>query len=208
MIIAVDGPAASGKSTLAKRIAAHYGLPHLDTGSLYRAVARDVLIGGGKLDDPQAGERAALGLDPGSLDDPALRKRGLGEAASIVAALPAVRAALLNFQRGFAGQAAGAVIEGRDIGTVICPDADVKIFVNASAESRARRRYLELSRNGERMTAETILAEIRERDRRDQTRAAAPLRQAPDAHLLDTTKLDIEAAFNAAVELIKASAGR
>src|SRR5690606_16925002 len=141
-IIAIDGPAASGKSSLARRIAAHYGLPHLDTGSLYRAVARDVLKAGCSLEDSACAARVAQKLDPATLDDPELRKKGYGDAASIVAAFGEVRSALLDMQRSFARREGGAVIEGRDIGTVVCPDADVKIFLTATAESRARRRYL------------------------------------------------------------------
>ncbi len=206
MIIAIDGPAASGKSSLARRIAAHYRLPHLDTGSLYRAVARDVLKTGGDLNDPVIAARAASNLDPATLDDPELRRKGYGEAASVVAAHPDVRTALLDMQRAFAEQRGGAVIEGRDIGTVVCPDAHAKIFLVATSESRARRRYLELRGYGMDITEERVLEEIRERDRRDTTRAVSPLRMADDAHLLDTTELDIEKAFLAAVKLIDASA--
>lgn len=206
MIIAIDGPAASGKSSLARKIAAHYGLPHLDTGSLYRGVARDVLRAGGNLHDCAQAARAAQNLDPATLGDPELRKKGYGEAASIVAAFKEVRAALLEAQRAFARRQGGAVIEGRDIGTVVCPDADAKIFLTASAESRASRRFLELRGYGVDITEEQVLEEIRERDRRDTTRSISPLRKADDAHLLDTTELDIEKAFLAAVKLIDASA--
>ncbi|MGO9544253.1 MAG: (d)CMP kinase [Rhodomicrobium sp.] len=202
MIIAIDGTAAAGKSTLARRIAQHYHLGHLDTGSLYRAVARDVLAGGHALADKEAAAAAARRLDPSTLSDPNLRLKGNGEAASIVAAIPEVRAALLSFQRSFAANPRGAVVEGRDIGTVVCPEAEAKIFVTASAEARARRRYAELRGYGVDITEETVLAEIEERDRRDRERPVSPLRPAEDALLLDTTELDIEKAFAAALELI------
>jgi cytidylate kinase len=202
MIIAIDGPAASGKGTLAKRLAAHYGLPHLDTGLLYRAVARALLDFDHRLDDEKAAVRAAQALDLGHLDDSRLRGREMGEAASVVAAIPAVRAALVDWQRGFAGRPEGAVLDGRDIGTVICPDADVKIFVTATAEERARRRFRELAGRGETTSLEAVLDDIRRRDARDSGRSAAPLRPADDARLLDTTNLDIDAAFRAAVALV------
>jgi cytidylate kinase len=208
MIIAIDGPAASGKGTLAQRIALRYGLPHLDTGMLYRAVARDVIRGGGSLEDSAAAERAARALDPTTLHDQALRGRHFGEAASVVAQHQAVRAALLAMQKAFAASPRGAVVEGRDIGTVVCPDADVKLFITADIEERARRRHTELVARGEDVGAEAVLADLRQRDARDQSRAASPLRMAEDAHLLDTTKLDIEAAFFAAVRLIDAAIGR
>lgn len=208
MIIAIDGTAAAGKSTLARLIARRYDLPHLDTGSLYRAVARDVLKAGYTLNDAVAAAEAARRLDPATLSDPSLRLKGNGEAASIVAAIPAVRAALLFFQRNFANQPGGAVVEGRDIGTVVCPNADVKIFVTATPESRARRRYVELVGFGVETTEDGVLREIKERDRRDTERAVSPLRQAEDALLLDTTELDIEKAFAAALELIDKIAGR
>jgi CMP/dCMP kinase len=208
MIIAIDGTAAAGKSTLARRIAKRYGLPHLDTGSLYRAVARDVLDAGHALGDAAAPAKAAGRLDPASLSDPTLRYKGSGEAASVVAAIPEVRMALLAFQRNFAGQPGGAVIEGRDIGTVVCPDADAKIFVIASPESRATRRHKELVGYGMEISEETVLREIKERDRRDSERAISPLKPAQDALLLDTTELDIEKAFAAALELIDKVASR
>jgi cytidylate kinase len=207
MIIAIDGPAASGKGTLAKRIAEHFTLPWLDTGLLYRAVARDVAKLGFCLDDAWAAVAAARGLDPRTLDDPALRGGASGDAASIVAKIGEVRAALLDYQRAFARQAGGAVLDGRDIGTVICPHADVKIYVTATPEVRAKRRLAELETRGEAVTYEAVLAVIRERDARDAGRAAAPLRMADDAVLLDTTDLDIEAAFDAAVGLIKRKIG-
>ncbi len=208
MIIAIDGTAAAGKSTLARRIAQHYHLPHLDTGSLYRAVARDVIDSGHGLTDAKAASKAARDLDPATLSDPSLRLKGNGDAASIVAAIPEVRAELLFFQRNFAAQPGGAVVEGRDIGTVVCPDAQAKIFVTASPGSRARRRYVELIGYGVQTTEQTVLREIEERDRRDRERPISPLRPAEDALLLDTTELDIEKAFAAALELIDKVAGR
>jgi cytidylate kinase len=208
MIIAIDGTAAAGKSTLARRIAERYGLPHLDTGSLYRAVARDVLDAGHALDDAAAAAHSAKRLDPATLTDPALRHKGRGEAASVVAAIPEVRAALLAFQRDFACRPGGAVIEGRDIGTVVCPGADAKIFVTASAESRAKRRHKELVGYGMEISEEAVLAEIKDRDKRDSERAVSPLKPAEDALLLDTTELDIEKAFAAALELIDKVASR
>ncbi|HJU32483.1 MAG TPA: (d)CMP kinase [Hyphomicrobiaceae bacterium] len=208
MIIAIDGPAASGKGTLAKRIAGHFGLHHLDTGLLYRAVARDVRRQGGALDDAEAAVKAARELDPGTLDDPALRGRGAGEAASIVARVAEVRAALRDLQRRFALQPPGAVLDGRDIGTVVCPDADIKIYVTAAPDVRARRRFLELEGRGETATFEEILADIHRRDERDAAREASPMRPAPDAFLLDTSNLDIEAAFDTAVGVILGKAGQ
>lgn len=208
MIIAVDGPAASGKGTLAKRIAAHFGLAHLDTGALYRAVARDVARAGFRLDDTWAAVAYARGLDPATLDDAALREAHVGEAASIVARIPEVRAALLGFQREFARRPGGAVLDGRDIGTVVCPDADAKLFVTATPQERARRRHLELTGRGEAVGYEAVLSDIEARDARDAGRGAAPLKVAADADLLDTTDLDIEAAFDAAVGLIKRKIGQ
>jgi cytidylate kinase len=207
MIVAIDGPAASGKGTLAKRVAAHYCLAHLDTGTLYRAVARDTLASGWDPADEDAALKAAQALDLGTLDDPALRSAGLGEAASLVARYEAVREALLAYQRAFAGSEPGAVLDGRDIGTVICPNADVKLFVTATSEERARRRFIELREAGTLVSEAEVLADIRHRDERDAGRAAAPLRRAQDAHLLDTTNLDIDAAFRAAIDLIDAAMG-
>lgn len=208
MIVAVDGPAASGKGTLSKRLAAHYQLFYLDTGLLYRAVARDTLAAGHDAADAKAALAAANGLDPDTLDDPTLRGPKLSEAASLVARVPQVRDALLVYQRDFAHQKPGAVLDGRDIGTVICPDADVKLFVTATPEERARRRYLELKQAGTPVGEGEVLADIRRRDERDANRAAAPLRKAPEAYLLDTTNLDIDAAFRAAIDLIDAAMGR
>jgi cytidylate kinase len=208
VIIAIDGPAASGKGTLAKRIAAHYGLAHLDTGLLYRAVARDTLARDGDPTDAVAAKSAAITLDARTLDDPALRAPDLAEAASLVAAHPDVRKALFDYQRAFIRTHNGAVMDGRDIGTVICPDADVKLFVTATPEERARRRYRELLEMGVSASRPEVLADIRRRDERDKGRAVAPLRKAPDAYLLDTTNLDIDAAFRAAIDLIDAAIGR
>jgi CMP/dCMP kinase len=208
MIIAIDGPAASGKGTLARRIAVRFGLDHLDTGLLYRAVARDVRRRGADLDDPRAAAAAARALDPASLDDPDLRGPGAGEAASIVARFPEVREALRDFQRAFARRPAGAVLDGRDIGTVVCPEADVKIYVTADVEVRARRRYLELQARGEPAVYETVLADTRRRDARDEGREASPMRPAADAFLLDTSNLDIEAAFDTAVGVILRKVGQ
>jgi cytidylate kinase len=208
MIIAIDGPAASGKGTLAKRVAERWCLPYLDTGLLYRAVARDVRSRGGALGDAAAAEAAAQWLDPETLDDPGLRHPGLGEAASIVARIPQVRTALLAFQRAFAQRAGGAVLDGRDIGTVVCPRADVKLYVTATAEVRAERRYREKIGRGEPATYEAVLEDILRRDERDAGREAAPMRPAADAFLLDTTDLDIEAAFDTAVGVISRKVGQ
>ncbi|GJD56435.1 (d)CMP kinase [Methylobacterium dankookense] len=198
MVIAIDGPAASGKGTLARRLADHYGLPHLDTGLLYRAVALTLIDAGASLDDEQAAARAAASLIADRLADPRLRERAMGEAASRISGIPAVRAALLAWQQRFAGTPQGAVLDGRDIGTVICPDARVKLFITASAEERARRRHLELSGRGETTTLDAILADIQARDARDASRSAAPLKAAADAVMLDTTELDADEAFAAA----------
>ena len=203
LVIAVDGPAASGKSTLARRIALHYGLPFLDTGLLYRAVGRRVLQAGGDPGDEPTARAAALALAPADVDPGQLRGEGTGQAASRVAAFPSVRAALLPFQRRFAATPPGAVLAGRDVGTVICPDATAKIFVTASVEERARRRFEELRRSqelreeGDPPIYAAVLEELRVRDRRDQEREVAPLRPAPDAWVLDTTDLDADAAFEA-----------
>lgn len=209
MIIAIDGPAASGKGTLGKKLAAHYGLRHLDSGLLYRAVAKAVLDGGFKPDDRQAAMRLAKSLDLVHLDEAALKTPKVGEAASIVSAFPEVRAALVAFQRDFAAKPPGAVLDGRDIGTVICPNADVKIYVTASVEVRARRRTAEYQAQGRNIEEATVLADILKRDERDTKRDVAPLKQAPDAHLLDTTHLDIDAAIRAAIDIVEATrAGR
>ena len=205
MIIAVDGPSASGKGSVSRRLADHFGLPYLDTGLLYRAVARDMLDHGLPLDDETAAVHAARALRLDGLDDPRLRERRMGEAASRVAAFDGVREALLALQYDFARQPGGAVLDGRDIGTVVCPGADVKLYITASAEARARRRFLELHERGEDVAEEEIHQDILKRDRRDQERSAAPLRKADDAHLLDTTNLDIDQAFKAALGLMNAA---
>jgi cytidylate kinase len=205
MIIAIDGPAASGKGTLGKRLAAHFGLRHLDTGLLYRAVAKALLDAGHSPDDRAKAVTAAQTLDPASLDERTLKTHAIGEAASVVAAFPEVRAALVELQRDFARKPPGAVLDGRDIGTVIAPDAHVKIFLTASAKERARRRVAELRRNAEAVEEAAVLADIERRDHRDSTRAAAPLKPAADAHLLDTTHLDIDAAVRAAVAIVQAA---
>jgi len=209
MIIAIDGPAASGKGTLGKRLAAHYGLRHLDTGLLYRAVAKALLDEGTPLDDRAAAAAAARALDASAFDEKVLKSHAVGEAASLVSAIPEVRDALLDFQRDFGRSPPGAVLDGRDIGTVIFPDAEVKILVTATAQERARRRTLELEAAGSKVSEAEILADILRRDERDTKRAVAPLKAAPDAHLLDTTHLDIDAAFRAAVAIVEAvRAGR
>ena len=203
MIIAIDGPAASGKGTIGKRLAERYRLPHLDTGLIYRAVAKAMLDAGHPLDDRARAAAAARALDLTRFDETALKSDAVGEAASIVSAIPEVRTALLDLQRRFAATPGGAVLDGRDIATVICPHADVKIFLTASPEARARRRARELAEQGQPAKESDILADILRRDARDRTRAIAPLKPAPDAHLLDTTDLDIEAAVSAAIALVE-----
>lgn len=200
IVIAVDGPAASGKGTIARALAAHFGLPHMDTGSLYRAVGLAVLRAGGDPADAALAAKCARMLDVTALDDPALRESATARAASVISAHPEVRAALLECQRGFARQPGGAVLDGRDIGTVIAPDADIKIFVTASLEVRARRRQAETP---ERDLA-VVHANLAERDARDSGRDAAPLRQAEDAILLDTSAMDREAAIARAIALAEA----
>ena len=210
MLIAVDGPAASGKGTLARRLAEHYRLAYLDTGLLYRAVGMAVIKAGGDPEDPAAAEAAARALDPAGLDDPRLRSDQAAVAASKVAAIPGVRAALLDSQRAFAACLPGAVLDGRDIGTVICPDAPFKLFITASLEKRAERRLKELRSRGIDIIQERILQDMRERDARDSQRSVAPLAAAPDAFVLDTSELDADAAFTAALEFIdvRSRAGR
>ncbi len=207
MIIAIDGPAGTGKGTLAQRLAAHYGLRHLDTGLLYRAVGRLMADRGLDLDDPVAAGAVATALDPSHLVEADLRGREAGELASRVAVHPAVRAALVAFQRDFALKPPGAVLDGRDIGTAICPDAEVKLYVTASAEVRARRRTDELRAKGRDVDYARILDEIRERDARDAGRSSAPMRPADDAVLIDTSALDIDGAFRAARAVIDARIG-
>lgn len=202
LAIAIDGPAASGKGTLSRLIAAHYGLRHLDTGLTYRAVAKALLDAGERLDDEAAAERAARALDLAAMDRGVLADHAIGEAASKVAVMPAVRRALVDKQREFAAQGAGAVLDGRDIGTVVLPDAPVKLYVTASAEVRATRRYHEILARGGTADAGEILADIRKRDERDGTRADSPMKPAEDSHLLDTSEMDIETAFRAARAII------
>jgi cytidylate kinase len=209
MIVTIDGPAASGKGTIARRLAEHLKLPHLDTGLLYRGVAWRVLNEGQSLDDVEAAVKAARALKTSDLDPKKLKARGLGDAASRVAVIPEVRAILLDLQKDFAYQPGGAVLDGRDTGTVIVPDADAKIFIQASSEIRAKRRHHELIAKGEMVTYESVLDIILSRDARDSNRTAAPLIPANDAVLLDTTDLDIEAAFRAALSIVEAArAGR
>jgi cytidylate kinase len=203
MIIAVDGPAAAGKGTLARALAKHFGFDFLDTGSLYRMVALCVLSRKHDPRDSQAATAAAKSLDPNAWNAEALRGEAVGQAASIVAAIPAVRVALLDLQRSFAARKPGAVLDGRDIGTVVCPDAEAKIFVTASPEERARRRTRELLERGEAIGYEAVLADIHERDARDRSRSFAPLVPAGDAYVLDTTNLDIDAAVAAAIRYVE-----
>ena len=205
MIIAVDGPTASGKGTIAKALAVHFGLPHLDTGLLYRAVGVQAQAAGGL--DQHLAEAAAADLDRALLDDPRTRTRAAGEAASQVAAFPGVRAALLDFQRQFAATEGGAVLDGRDIGTVIAPEAGVKLFVTASVEERARRRWLEMTGRGIDVALAAIERDIAARDARDMGRADAPLRAAEDALVLDTTHFGRDAAIEAAIEAVLARVG-
>jgi cytidylate kinase len=206
LIIAVDGPAASGKGTIAARLAALYGLPHLDTGLLYRAVGVGVLDAGGSLDDAAAAEAVARALKAESLHDTdRLTSGDAGEAASRVAGYPGVRAALLEFQRAFAARPGGAVLDGRDIGTVIAPDALAKLFITATPEVRAMRRWKQLTGRGDAIAYADMLADIVRRDERDAGRGAAPMVQAQDAVLLDTTDMDIETAFDAARRIVEAA---
>ncbi|CEG09948.1 Cytidylate kinase [Afipia felis] len=203
MIIAIDGPAASGKGTLGKRLAHHYGFRHLDTGVIYRAVAQALLESGAALTDEAAAVTAAMELDPEKFGNPVLGTQTVGDAASVVSAIPKVREVLLNFQRQFAAGPPGAVLDGRDIGTVICPDADVKIFVVADPKVRAHRRTLEARGRGEAADEALVLADILKRDERDKNRATAPLKCAPDAHVLDNSNLDIEGGVRAAIAIIE-----
>jgi cytidylate kinase len=205
MIIAIDGPAASGKGTIARHLAQVYGLHHLDTGLLYRAVAKGMLDAGYPLDNIERAIDVAVRLDPAKFDENALKLQPITEAASVVAAIPQVRQALMSYQRQFATKPPGAVLDGRDIGTVIAPGADVKLFVVAKPETRAKRRTLELRARGEQVEESDILADLLKRDERDSRRTAAPLKAAPDAHLLDTTHLGIDAAFRAAVNIVEAA---
>lgn len=204
LVIAIDGPAASGKGTLARRIATHYGMEYLDTGSLYRAVAAKLLAAGGRAEDVALAVRAAQNLQPQDLQHPDLRSEATGKAASIVAVIPAVRTALLEYQRNFAKSPRGAVLDGRDIGTVILPDADLKFFITASAEARAQRRFLELQSKGTPADYSLVLADIQARDARDETRAIAPLKPAADAVIVDTSEIDADAVFQWVAERIGA----
>jgi cytidylate kinase len=202
MIIAVDGPLASGKGTIARALAARFALPHLDTGTLYRAVAVALLDAGQPPENGQAAEAAARELDVNAIDEQKIRTAGAGQAASVVSAHPAVRKALLEIQRDFANQPGGAVLDGRDIGTVIAPHADVKLYVTASEETRAWRRQAELVNRGEEITFEQVLGQLRQRDARDASRADAPLLKAADAIELDTTAMTIDEAVKAAIEIV------
>jgi CMP/dCMP kinase len=208
IIVAVDGPVAAGKGTLGRRLAAYFDFAYLDTGGLYRAVALRMLRAGEDLHDVAAMVAQARAVNQADLEDPALRAEETGEAASVVAPQAELRAALLQYQRKFAANppngAAGAVLDGRDIGTVVCPDAQAKLFVTASALARAERRHAELVGRGEDISLEVVQADLAKRDARDSERAASPLTAADDAHLLDTTKMDIEAAFEAAREIVAA----
>ena len=199
--VAIDGPAAAGKGTISRKLAAHFGFAHLDTGLLYRATGARVADGMGPL-------AAASALTPEDLHRDDLRSAAAGQAASQVAAMPEVRAALVAFQRGFARRDGGAVLDGRDIGTVICPDAEVKLYVTASDQVRARRRFRELSPVHPELTEAQVLADIQARDARDAARSAAPLRQASDALLLDTTDMTIEAALAHAVDAVQSAIDR
>lgn len=211
MIIAIDGPVAAGKGTLARRLASALGYAYLDTGAMYRAVAARLLREGYVPEDVEAAKNIARSLRMEDLTVPELRREDVGEAASKVASIGDVRQILLDFQRNFAAHppdgAAGAVLDGRDIGTVVCPGADLKIYITASPEIRAHRRYMELRARGEDVDEATVLADLRRRDERDSTRAAAPLRPAEDAHLLDTSNLDIETAFRAIREIVTRHCG-
>ncbi|EKV32442.1 Cytidylate kinase [Caenispirillum salinarum AK4] len=206
MIVAIDGPAASGKGTLARRLARHFGYAYLDTGSLYRAVGFAVMQNGGDPADPDTAEAAARALDPGILNDERLRTDAVAQAASKVAAIPAVRAALLEFQRAFAKRppdgARGAVLDGRDIGTVVCADADRKMFVTASVDVRAKRRFKELREKGHEVIESAVLQDMKDRDARDAGRTVAPLAPAEDALVLDTSDLDAEQVFTLAVKYV------
>lgn len=208
LIIAVDGPAAAGKGTLSRRLANEYKLAHLDTGALYRATARDVLAAGIDPADGAAAAVVAAKLDPATLADPALRSEAVGRVASIVSAHPAVRSALLEYQRNFAYHppegTEGAVLDGRDIGTVVCPQATVKLFVTASLEARSSRRLRELEAAGAPADAAAVLADMQARDERDSSRSASPLKPASDAVVLDTSGLDADEAFGAAVSIVRA----
>lgn len=208
LTIAIDGPAASGKGTLARRLAARFDLAYLDTGAIYRAVARDVLAAGQAPQDAAAAERIAERLDPASLADPRLRDEDVARASSVVAAYPGVRRALLDFQRNFAasppGGKRGAVLDGRDIGTVVCPDAALKLYITADIGARADRRFMELSAKGEAQDPAAVLADLQARDARDSGRSTAPLKRADDAVTIDTSTLDADSVFAHVAELVEA----
>jgi CMP/dCMP kinase len=202
--IAIDGPAAAGKGTLSRQIAYHYGFHHLDTGLTYRAVARALISAGLPLDNEDVAVEVARGIELADLDRGVLSAHGIGEAASRIAVMGGVRKALVEAQRQFAGRKPGTVLDGRDIGTVVCPDAEVKLYVTASPEVRARRRFDEIAATGGKPDFATVLADIVRRDERDMGRADSPLRPAQDAHLIDTSEMGIEAAFQAAKAIIDA----
>ena len=208
MIIAIDGTTASGKGTIAKRLSAHYGLPHMDTGRLYRATAVAALKAGVPLDDAQALADLARSLDLADYQEAELRTAEAGKAASVVAVIPEVRQALFELQRAFATQELGALLDGRDIGTVIAPDADVKLWIDASVEERGYRRWKELCSHGEDVTLEAVIEQLRVRDKRDQSRKDAPAEMAVDAVLIDTTELSIEAAVEKALAAVEAALAR
>lgn len=207
-IIAIDGPAAAGKGTLSRRIADTYGFPHLDTGLTYRATAKALLDRGLALDDEALAEKTALEIDLAGLDRSVLAQHEIGEAASKIAVMPSVRRALVEAQRAFSRRDPGAVLDGRDIGTVVCPDAAVKLYVTASPEVRAKRRYDEIVAQGARADFAAIFEDVKKRDERDMGRADSPLKPAVDAHLLDTSEMSIEAAFQAAKTIIDAALNR
>ncbi|MGB7336566.1 MAG: (d)CMP kinase [Salaquimonas sp.] len=202
-MIAIDGPAASGKGTLARKLAVHFNLPHLDTGLTYRAVGHALLQVGLPLDNEELAAEVAANLDLGSLDKDILSAHEIGEAASKVAVMSKVRSVLVEAQKKFAKSGKGAVLDGRDIGTVVCPDASVKLFITASTSVRAHRRFDEIINKGGVADLGEISADIQRRDERDSARSDSPLKQADDAHLIDTTKMDIETAFQTALDLVK-----
>lgn len=202
LVIAVDGPAASGKGTLAKKLAAHFDLPYLDTGKLYRAVGYDMLRDGVDLKNVEAASRYAASLMPEELESEHLYDEGVGHAASVISAMPAVRSALFEYQQRFASQPEGAVLDGRDIGTVICPDAPIKFFITADINTRAMRRYKELQKRDDSVIYEDVLGDLKRRDERDSGRAAAPLRVADDAISVDTTGMNAEEVFEYALSFV------
>ena len=201
-VIAIDGTFASGKGTLAKALAAHYGYHYLDTGKLYRAAARDLLLAGEDPTDAVVATRFAKAIEPKSLNDPGLKQSQVAAAASKLAVHKTVREALLDFQREFAAQAPGAVLDGRDIGTVICPQADVKLYIDAAPAERARRRHAELEGYGEKISLATVAAQLAERDARDAGRTQAPLKPAVDSHLIETTDMSVQQVMDMAVQIV------